>query len=134
MFRRAYFKILLEEPRKPLPEPLLPYFRDAAHEVFQASEYRNDHPVMYSDETVRIHLSCNPVIINNLIDDFGWSIQSHDIKDSDHPDWGHVTAKASLMGAAIFCTHHCKDCKVIGPEKLKEKVIENLKAGLTLCE
>lgn len=125
---------MLEEARKPLPEQLLPYFRDAAHEVFQASEYRNDHPVMYSDETVRIHLSCNPAIINNLIDDFGWSIQSRDIKDPDHPDWVHVTAKASLMGAAIFCTHHCKDCKVIGPDKLKEKVIENLKAGLALYE
>lgn len=125
---------MLDEPRKPLPDQLLPYFRDAAHEVFQASEYRNDHPVMYSDETVRIHLSCSPAIINNLIDDFGWSIQSRDIKDPDHPDWIHVTAKASLMGAAIFCTHHCKDCKVIGPEKLKEKVIENLKAGLTLYE
>ena len=77
---------MLDEPRKPLPDQLLPYFRDAAHEVFQASEYRNDHPVMYSDETVRIHLSCNPAIINNLIDDFGWSIQSRDMKDPDHPD------------------------------------------------
>lgn len=65
-----------EEPRKPMPDQLLPYFRDAAHEVFQASEYRNDHPVMYSDETVRIHLSCDPVILNNLVDDFGWSIQT----------------------------------------------------------
>lgn len=125
---------MLDEPRKSLPDQLLPYFRDAAHEVFQASEYRNDHPVMYSDETVRIHLSCNPAIINNLIDDFGWSIQSRDIKDPDHPDWVHVTAKASLMGAAIFCTHHCKDCKVIGPDKLREKVIENLRAGLALYE
>ena len=89
---------------------------------------------MYSDETVRIHLSCNPAIINNLIDDFGWSIQSRDMKDPDHPDWVHVIAKASLMGAAIFCTHHCKDCKVIGPDKLREKVIENLKAGLALYE
>ena len=125
---------ILAESRKPLPEQLLPYFRDAAHEVFQASEYRNDHPVMYSDETVRIHLSCNPAIINNLIDDFGWSIQSRDVKDPDHPDWVHVTAKASLMGAAVFCTHHCKDCKVIGPDKLKEKVVKNLKAGLALYE
>lgn len=57
-----------------------------------------------------------------------------DIKDPDHPDWVHVTAKASLMGAAIFCTHHCKDCKVIGPDKLREKVIENLRAGLALYE
>ena len=89
---------------------------------------------MILDETVRSHLSCNPAIINNLIDDFGWSIQSRDIKDPDHPDWVHVTAKASLMGAAIFCTHHCKDCKVIGPDKLREKVIENLRAGLALYE
>ena len=41
-------------------------------------------------------LSCNPAIINNLIDDFGWSIQSCDVKDPDHPDWVHVTAKAGL--------------------------------------
>lgn len=123
-----------EEPRKPMPDQLLPYFRDAAHEVFQASEYRNDHPVMYSDETVRIHLSCDPVILNNLVDDFGWSIQTRDIKDPDHPDWAHVTAKASLMGAAVFCTHHCRHCKVISPQKLREKVVENLKAGLALYE
>ena len=125
---------MLDEPRKPLPSALLPYFRDAAHEVFQASEYRNDHPVMYSDETVRIHLSCDPVILNNLVDDFGWSIQTRDIKDPGHPDWVHVTAKASLMGAAVFCTHHCRHCKVISPQKLREKVVENLKAGLALYE
>ena len=125
---------MLDEPRKPLPSALLPYFKDAAHEVFQASEYRNDHPVMYSDETVRIQLSCDPVILNNLVDDFGWNIQTRDIKDPDHPDWVHVTAKASLMGAAVFCTHHCRHCKVISPQKLREKVVENLKAGLALYE
>ena len=143
---------MLDEPRKPLPDALLPYFRDAAHEVFQASEYRNDHPVMYSDETVRIHLSCDPVILNNLVDDFGWSIQTRAVsythltlqsrglgdvykrQDPDHPDWVHVTAKASLMGAAVFCTHHCRHCKVISPQKLREKVVENLKAGRDLYE
>ena len=58
----------------------------------------------------------------------------YDIKDPDHPDWVHVTAKASLMGAAVFCTHHCRHCKVISPQKLREKVVENLKAGLALYE
>lgn len=123
---------ILEDDREPLPEKLTPYFRDAAHLVFQAGQYRNDHPVMYSDETVRIHLSCSPSIINNLLDDFGWSIQIRDIPDPEHPDWVHVAAQASLMGAAVFCTHHCNSCRVLSPDALREKVISNLKQGLAL--
>jgi len=125
---------ILDEIREPMPERLKPYFRDAAHTVFQAGQYRNDHPVMYSDETVRIHLSCDPAIINNLLDDFGWSIQIRDIPDPEHPDWVHVTAQASLMGAALFCTHHCNFCKVLSPDALREKVISNLTQGLALYQ
>lgn len=123
-----------KDPREPLPKQLLPYFTDAARTIFQASQYRNDHPVMYSDETVRIHLSCAPSIINNLLDDFGWSIQIRDIPDLKHPDWVHVVTNASLAGAAIFCTHHCTACRVISPEVLREKVVENLKVGMGLYE
>jgi predicted DNA-binding transcriptional regulator YafY len=123
---------ILEDAREPIPDKLLPYFRDASRLVFQAGQYRNDHPVMYSDESVRIHLSCSPSIINNILDDFGWSVRVRDIPDPDHPDWVHITAQASLMGAAVFCTHHCNTCKVLSPDILKEKVIRNLQEGLDL--
>lgn len=123
---------LLEDRREPVPEKLLSYFPDASHTVFQAQSYRNDHPVMYSDEAIRIHLSCNPSIINNLLDDFGWNIQVRQNTDADHPDWIHITTRASLMGAAIFCTHHCTACKVLSPDALREKVVENLTYGLAL--
>lgn len=93
---------MLDEPRKPLPSALLPYFRDAAHEVFQASEYRNDHPVMYSDETVRIHLSCDPVILNNLVDDFGWSIQTPGYKRSGPSRLGPCNCKSKPDGGSCF--------------------------------
>lgn len=123
---------VLSETREPVPEKLVPYFRDASQLVFQAGLYRNDHPVMYSDETVRIHLSCSPAIINNLLDDFGWSIQIRNIPDPEHPDWVHVTTRSSLLGAAAFCTQHCSTCKVLSPDSLRAKVLENLTAGLKL--
>lgn len=123
---------ILDERRDPVPAKLAPYFRDASQTVFQAGQYRNDHPVMYSDETMRIHLSCSPSIINNLLDDFGWSIQIRNIPDPEHPDWVHVTTKASLLGAAAFCTQYCAFCRVLSPESLQAKVVENLTAGLKL--
>ena len=41
---------------------------------------------------------------------------------------------AKEMFEYLYRLDHCKDCKVIGPDKLREKVIENLRAGLALYE
>ncbi len=125
---------ILGEGRDPIPQKLAPYFQNASQTVFQAGQYRNDHPVMYSDESVRIHLSCSPSIINNLLDDFGWGIQIRNIPDPEHPDWVHVATRASLLGAAAFCTQYCASCRVLSPSSLQAKVVENLTAGLKLYE
>ncbi|MDO4325382.1 MAG: WYL domain-containing protein [bacterium] len=121
-----------DQVREDIPIPLRKYFPNADKSFLDAPLYRNEHPVMYSGEIAHVKLLCRPSILNNVIDDFGLNLRietKHAYKPSD---WLLITANASLLGTKVFCVHHCSQCIVLSPEKLKDAVVKELQEGIRL--
>ncbi|MBR4026598.1 MAG: WYL domain-containing protein [Lachnospiraceae bacterium] len=117
------------------------------YEFFDASNYRLEHPVMFSGKKEAITMLCRDTldsgIINAIVDTFGQLADMRPVTENklkqylppnETDPWIEVRISAAPNGVALFATQYCRDCKIIFPSHLVEKIKNNLNAGLSLYQ
>ena len=86
------------------PAELLQYYNELQPAEARSIEYRNNHPLMYSDDVKGYKLLCSPRVTNVLVDTFGadslW--YSGQAPGPDGQAWNLVQVFAGWLGLRLF--------------------------------
>ena len=90
------------------------------------AKYMNEHVYMYSSDTTRIKLRIVRAMISDIIDMFGTKVR---FMDGDE-DTVTVVVNANETSVVQFAKNYAPDVLVLEPEKVRNRVIEELREGL----
>lgn len=112
------------------------------------SIYRLNHPVMFGGKPETITMLCreNPYngMVNAIMDTFGplahCRLATQEELEQylgygttycpDKPEkWIHVRVYTTIGGVELFATQYCRNCRVIQPQKVADRVKRNLEVG-----
>ena len=113
--------------------------------------YRYKHPIMFGGKEENITMLCRETpyngMLNAVMDTFGnqanYRLATKDelekyigSETSDCPNtrekWIHIRVKTTTGGVELFATQYCRNCRVISPETVVERVKQNLEYGMNL--
>lgn len=119
---------------------------------FTPAAYRLKHPVMFGGEEQSIRMLCRQTEYNGMMnairDTFGLNAVcrpatqeeleqylSYGIDYQPNPDpakegkWVHVRITSTTGGVELFATQYCRNCRVIYPQSVVDRVKRNLEVG-----
>lgn len=120
-------------------------------EHISPSFYRLNHPVMFGGKEEDICMLCRQTeyngMMNALMDTFGslatyrlatkeelqehlsYGINYQPKEPKKEGTWIHVHIKTTTGGVELFATQYCRNCKVISPQSVVDRVKHNLEIG-----
>ena len=115
------------------------------------SIYRLNHPVMFGGKVEDICMLCRQTdyngMMNAIMDTFGnlatfrpatkeelekhlsYGINYQPKEPEKEGQWIHVHIKTTTGGVELFATQYCRNCKVISPQSVADRVKRNLEVG-----
>lgn len=104
--------------------------------VINPAKYRDENPVMFGGKKVLVEFVAAENILNAVVDSFGKNIvvRPSDYTDSDNNEFVIVRAYSTVEGAAMWITEYCKYSYARSPQSLVNKVVNNLRIGLSHYE
>ena len=78
---------------------------------------------MFSDEIETVYLKCHRRILDDIIEQFGKTIQIVPIKGEE---FFHVRMKASQQGIIYFAMQYLAYCEILSPDNIRNKIKEML--------
>lgn len=112
---------LLEEPVKPFET-----LRWAEGRPLDLAEYMKKHPYMYASENVRAKFRCARVMISDILDMFGTDIRF----EQEDEEGVTVAVHTNEMALVQFAKNFAPDVVLLEPERLREKMKEDLEKSL----
>lgn len=109
---------ILDEPAKPFET-----LQGANGQRLNLAEYMKEHLYMFSGKTVRVKFRITKRMIGEVVELFGKNIAFSDEKD----DGVTVTVYTDEMSAEQFAKTYIPDVVVLEPQKLADKVRNNIK-------
>lgn len=116
-----------------------------------SSVYRLNHPVMFGGKEEDICMLCRETeyngMMNAIMDTFGtlatcrpateaeliehlsYGINYQPKEPEKEGRWIHVHIKTTTGGVELFATQYCRNCKVISPQSVVDRVKRNLEIG-----
>lgn len=116
-----------------------------------SSVYRLNHPVMFGGKEEDICMLCRQTdyngMMNAIMDTFGnlatfrpatlaelkehlsYGINYQPKEPEKEGEWIHVHIKTTTGGVELFATQYCRNCKVISPQSVVDRVKRNLEIG-----
>lgn len=111
----------------PLPETVRKNVT-VGFDTFSPQLYQNTAVIMYSGIPEHIRIECKEDMINTLLDSFGFNIIIR--KSVRREGWVSVSFTAAIEGVALWLTQYCASSYAVSPQKLVDKVRNNLEEGL----
>ena len=90
---------------------------------FDPYEYTYPRKFMFSDEIETVYLKCHVRILDDIIEQFGKTIQIVPIKNEDY---FHVRMKTSRQGIIYFAMQYLAYCEILSPDNIRNKLKEIL--------
>ena len=114
---------ITDEPAKPFKQ-----LKWANKRNLDLAEYMKKHPYMYSSEDVQVTFRVVLPMISDVIDLFGTGVRFYD-KDENGVT---VTTTTNERAVMQFALNYAPDVVVLRPERLREKIGEQLKNAVTV--
>ena len=114
---------ITDEPAKPFKQ-----LKWANKRNLDLAEYMKKHPYMYSSEDVQVTFRVVLPMISDVIDLFGTGVRFYD-KDENGVT---VTTTTNERAVMQFALNYAPDVVVLRPERLREKIGEQLKKAVTV--
>lgn len=83
-------------------------------------------PYMYTDKPVKIVLRCEKVLIDEVINWFGYDVKFEEVENENVL----ATFYASELAMNCWCLQYCETCEVVEPKTLRMKIINSLSQTL----
>lgn len=112
---------ILDEKAKPFEK-----LKGSDGQRLDLARYMNEHVYMYSGNTIRVKLRIIRPMISDIIDMFGTNVRFMDQTEEA------VTVQVNANETAVvqFAKNYAPDVLVLGPVKVRQRVIDMLKEGL----
>ena len=73
--------------------------------------------------------SCRPATPEELKEHLSYGIKYQPKEPEKEGNWIHVHIKTTTGGVELFATQYCRNCKVISPQPVVDRVKRNLEVG-----
>lgn len=112
---------ILDEPGKPFQD-----LKWSGHQRLNLAEYMNEHVYMYSSENIHVKFRIVKPMISDVIDMFGKDV----VFSEENETHVSVSVKTNERAMEQFAKNFAPDVVVLKPERLRDKLREELEKAL----